>query len=477
MTVPDPVSLFSSTHYNAVSQDPSPCCKPSSASPVETAGRPKSRSEMAKQKRSELLTDSASFDAPKKDLRHLDSRSGVNAALKVEKVDTRFDSGPRFDKPPTNCYIDRAKPKWGTCNDEMDNVLADVLYGRPVSKTESGRIKDNRVALRKHVGPRGGNEFFVASFQQRSAQDESATNVQVARRVLMSSKSARPDPSCALRQMPWFRQEISQVGTRNADAQRLGGRGSTPDSKPRIPNGSSAGCNGASPQVSELVAKSPNSGRASGSRIEAQPRALLRGSGRPPPSTSSVLSAENLMAHERSLDNTPRSARVSRECSQASRHSSRSSRNKRAGSCGARSARSDSCDSRISAASAPPRRIDWDRVVASAEREGAHLRAASSDSRRAGKVAEDSFASPSSQRQMRGAGLFSPRFHTNSQSDAKEYRRCRQAGRPPPSMLQGVFDREAELASPRSTPYRRMRSRSTSPLDKLPMPLGLLADR
>jgi len=482
MTVPDPTSLLTSTSYSAVSPKPSPFSKQSSASLPQTAPRPTSQSEMAKQKRLELLTEISGADTPKKDLRHLDSRSGVNAALKVEKVDTRWDSIPRFDKPPTTCYVDRAKPNWGSCNDEMDNVLADVLYGRPASKTETRRIKDNRMALRKHVGPLGGSEFFVASFQQRRAQDESATNVRVARRTLMSSKSSRPDPSCDLRQMPWFQQPLSQVnGNSAADTKHMASRCSTSDPKPRAPNVSTARCNGVSPEVSEPIAsrvtKTPNSGRASGSGMVAQPRAIPRGSGRPPPSTSSVLSAENLMVHASSVNSTPRSARVSREGSQANEHSSRSSRHKRSGSCGARSARSNSCDSRISASSAPLRGIDWGHVIASAEREGAHLRAVSADSRRAGKAPDDAFATPAP-RLMRGPGVFSPRLHTHSQSDTKEYRRCRNAGRPPPSMLQGVFDREAELASPRATPYRRMRSaRSASPLDKLPMPLGLLANR
>jgi hypothetical protein len=132
----------------------------------------------------------------------------------------------------------------------------------------------------------------------------------------------------------------------------------------------------------------------------------------------------------------------------------------------------------VSASSAPGRKIDWDNVIATAEAKGAKLRAASADSRAAGKVPEELL----DRRMMRGLGVFSPILHKQNGSESrdrlvektlptggKDYRRCRLAGRPPPPTLRGVFDREAELAQSGAAPYRRMRARSTSPVDKLPM--------
>lgn len=509
----------------------SPSSKPPAAKPPHTPAktRPSAKAQVVPMDRSKrrLLK-------PAKDLRHLDSRSGVKAALKVEKADTRFDSPPRFKKHPTACYAHRAQPCPGTSNDALDRVLADVLYGRPMSAMESRRIDENRLTLRKHVGPRGGRELFVASFQQRLSQDESPTDVQVARRVLLSSTS-RTDPACSSRQLPWFQQVVLKV-----DGQRLAeAEGKTP----RTPNGAptprpvqpAEGGGGERSRVGKAATDSPAAAAASATgRATATPAAGLAmypgqrawavgsgrpppstslpvpssGSGRPPPSTSSGLSAENLKAHERSLGGTPRSSaagsqRSGRSGSQASSHSSRSSRsgNRRrvaaeqgleqaegnhrvAGGSGAtNSAYSESGDSELSTASAPLRQVDWNQVVAQAERQGVphRQRAHSADVPASSQVNNGPLGNPAAMvRRLRNPGTANAR-----NTDAKDlisprespvpYRRCRRAhgGAPPPRKIMGVFDRDTELLSPMSSPYRRVRgSRAMPPCEQLTMPLG-----
>jgi len=437
-----------------------------------------------------------------KDLRHLNSR-GANAALTVEKADTRFDPPPRFDKPPEICYSHRAQPALG-CNEASDRVLADVLYGRPMSALESRRIQDNRHVRRKHVGPSGGREHFVASFQQDLAQVEAPDDVEVARRVLLTSGSEQ-NSARSLRQQPWFQQDSAKVSARTLESESPG-RTPRLHSTPRNPAVLADGV----AEVTKAVTASPAasseslgrlaSTRAAGLRMHlSDQRAWAHGSrgplnmyggrpppsSRPPPSTLSALSTDNLLAHEQKLGDTPRSAsqRSRRSGSQASSHSSLSSTRARRALLPATLAsgrRSESCHSERSAASAPPRRIEWNKVIADAELQGESHR------RRSHSVdvtprTQASLLDPTlSARRLRKQGTeragrgvkdllaFAP--HGPAQVPYKPLRRI--GGAPPPR--KGHFDATCDDTSPQSSPYRRMRGcrSGTPPPDKLSMPVG-----
>lgn len=535
--------------------------------PVRASATPKraqtpSKQTPAEATRSSKNRPSRSADKPKrrefkpsKDIRHLDSRSGVRAALKAERSDTRFDAAPRFIQPPTSCYNERPKPHPGTSNDPSDTVLANLLYNRPVSSVEVDRVKQNRLTLRKHVGPRGGQEFFVSSFQQKLSEDQPG-DIQVSRRVLMSS-TTRNEPSCSSKQVPWFQQAVSKVDTAdlaeaaaalaarrkgkplNGDSSKIPVATSVKETPERAAGRGSGASRPAWPPAedSDKSAEVPTTLFSARESKEASAKLRLTStekaangvsgpggghvraaglggragwggrpppnSGRPPPSASSALSAENLMVHERSTCGTSRSSQ--RSDSEAS--SSRISRSKRrAGS--ASGTRSESASER-SVASAPPRKIDWNRVNALSEQEGAPYRQREHSFQRAhsedvlAQRGHSEFGSASARR-LRAPGTCGPFGEAKAKRDSssdidassdhlkdilsgrsggsqESYRRRHAAGTmaPSPSSKKPwadhpVAELQASVTKESSQPYRRQRSVRgvTPPPEKLSMPLG-----
>jgi len=305
-----------------------------------------------------------------------------------------------------------------------------------------------------------------------------------------------------LRQQPWFRQEASQVSPRDLS---LESQGRTPRSCSTPRNLFAA--DGIA-EITKAVTASPAASRAARDELFATPpaglcmpsppdrawavgrRPALKGcGGRPPPSTlssarnyrppsssSSTLSAENLVSHEQKLGDTPRSSSQlgRRAGSQASSHSSRSSRHAKRG---AASVRSGSGDSQRSAASAP-QRIDWDRIASEAERQGRH-RSHSVDIMPTTQAWEDS--PPSTVRRAKNPGTSTMCKNSSAkdlivglESAREPYKPLRrlQGGAPPPR--QGIFDQFPDDPASRSTsPYRRMRgSRAAPPEEKISVPLG-----
>lgn len=304
-----------------------------------------------------------------------------------------------------------------------------------------------------------------------------------------------------LRQQPWFRQEASQVSPRDLS---LESQGRTPRSFSTPRNLFAA--DGIA-EITKAVTASPAASPAARDEVSATSpaglcmpppdrawavgsRAALKGCrGRPPPSTlsssrrhrppsssSSTLSANNLVAHEQKLGDTPRSSsqRGRRAGSQASSHSSRSSRHAQRGAAGVRS---ESGDSQRSAASAP-QRIDWNKVVSEAERQGRH-RSHSVDILPTTQAWEDS---PSSTvRRVKNPGTSTLCKNSSAkdliiglESAREPYKPMRrlQGGAPPPR--QGIFDQfPDDPASRSSSPYRRMRgARAAPPEEKISVPLG-----
>merc|ERR1740129_452023 len=193
--------------------------------------------------------------------------------------------------------------------------------------------------------------------------------------------------------------------------------------------------------------------------------------GRPPPSASSALSADNLRAHEA---NSPAHTASARSGSRRSRTAS-------VASSGRSSQRSRSSRTSGSAASAPLRRVDWNQVVAEAEEVGPKLmRRAYSENYLTGRTqgADVVVGAIGDERRLRGAGHLAPEQAQDSlvsQDGPPEYRRHRGQGSSPPKHKMGdIFPDSVHDPPPALEPYRPMRaSRNTTPArDGLTVPLG-----
>mmetsp|Transcript_85714 Transcript_85714/g.151246 ORF Transcript_85714/g.151246 Transcript_85714/m.151246 type:complete len:564 (+) Transcript_85714:1-1692(+) len=436
---------------------------------------------------SEKVPSSKRSSMPKKDLRHLDSRAGVRAALKVEKGDTRWDPSPRFSTPPSSCYIQRARPKTGVCGDDADRVLDNIIRNRPISEVERGRVKENRMTLRKHVGVRDGHQLFVPSFQQEHAQDEQGLNIRVNTRSVLSSgrdmKAERPKEANAKLGSPEPSQSNGKLSNRgelaakvNATPQQalaaaIAEADITTRSRQQTPNGTKAP---AAPYVSsKWKPGEPRNGMMA-----------WGASGRPPPSaSSSKLSESNLKEHERAQEDfeTPRSAKnrsSRRSGSKASSRSSRSGKEGRPADVRSSSTYAESDYGADSAVSEPLRQVNWDQLVSKAEQQGAAFRRSQSVD-----VLDTARSTGSeSRRRLRGPGntpndTVQDLFTSTNFPPEEPYKRWRGAagGAPPPQKIQGVFDRDNELAQSSNMPYRRLRSirTGTPPQDNIPGNLGM----
>mmetsp|Transcript_61792 Transcript_61792/g.172592 ORF Transcript_61792/g.172592 Transcript_61792/m.172592 type:complete len:545 (+) Transcript_61792:2-1636(+) len=130
-----------------------------------------------------------------KDIRHLDSREGVDVALKVEKKDTRWDtSRHKLAAPPPNCYQNRpTRHGQGAVSKERvihERVTKDLIRGAPMSSAEVERIVFNRQRMRMHCDPRNSKKrpVFVRAFEQ-TAPDVEPQGTRVAQKVLISSET------------------------------------------------------------------------------------------------------------------------------------------------------------------------------------------------------------------------------------------------------------------------------------------------
>lgn len=455
-----------------------------------------------------------------KDLRHMDSRLGVHAALSSETGDTRFQPPPRFGQPPAACYSShRARPAAGTSNDVTDCVLADVLHQRPMSREETRRIQSNRGKLRQHVDPRrGGRETVVASFQQLFSQEEISDDVSIARRVLLTSARTErangpEDGMISLRSLPWHEQKKAMLpnesGTSDAGTPRDTLRATNFDGPttitPRVAHpdsvASSAKAITESPAASISERRSVDAtvpaglpchiegiGRPSSGAYGLQSRPLgLRG--RPPPSASSAVHLDKSCGSAPAFQGRRRSTSQASSCS---RHSSQAEKaadalsdvgsvsSSQRGGRAAR-ARSTSTDSRCSTASAPgPRRISWDKIVESA-RTGplilGRAQSAGALNLHARSVERDPFAAS---RRMKSPGTSN--IAREATKDLLAPNRCEEetpirrfrGGAPPPQKAPGIFEADSQPRTPGDSPYRRMRgaASATAPPERLPLPLG-----
>eukprot|EP00929_Paragymnodinium_shiwhaense_P065011 TRINITY_DN32635_c0_g3_i1.p1 TRINITY_DN32635_c0_g3~~TRINITY_DN32635_c0_g3_i1.p1 ORF type:complete len:473 (+),score=39.65 TRINITY_DN32635_c0_g3_i1:77-1420(+) len=298
--------------------------------------------------------------ASSKNVSHLLSHDGVYQSFCAERSSNRWVRTPHYlSAPPDSSYINRPAP----FADAVEAVVAGIIRGEEMSPAEQRRMQTNSMQARMHHDPRSasGRSVYVKGFEQTSKVQAASP---VSTRVWLSSQLpapvARPEDSSArcdqgvmtplersargdssVDRAVQTAQEASplrslSVGRKTNQAETVSTAASRSDSKSSSAVCQHVGAPLPAPrlvdrrEVRRLTAASQDNVMANPRfawGIDAMPSRPSMRQAKPPPSASSVLSADVLRVHAASHPAAGASpAEDAASCRASSRASSRGSR-------------------------------------------------------------------------------------------------------------------------------------------------------